>query len=152
MNNNELEELGMIDLNQINILVTISEISSNPPKIVKGLTQRALLTKGRTLIYKTKEMKSLLWCLYINTVDNTSCTSSSTDKSNVNNNELEELEMIELKPINIFMTTSEISINPPKIIKGLTKWALVTLGIILIYTTKEMNIIMWCLYINHFRA
>ena len=44
------------------------------------------------------------------------------------------------------ITASEISSNPPKIVKGLTKWSLVLLGTI--NTTKDMNSLLWCLYSN----
>ena len=67
---------------------------------------------------------------------------SSTDKDNTNNNQLKETGMIALDPINIYLTKSEISINPPKIDHGSTHWSLVPLETTLIYNTKERNIIM----------
>ena len=48
--------------------------------------------------------------------------------------------MIYLKPINLLMTKSEISSNPPKIGKVLNQLALVPLGLTLIDTTKDMKI------------
>ena len=50
--------------------------------------------------------------------------------------------MVDLKPINKLMMTSEISINPPKIGKVLTQWDFVTLGTTFIYTTEEINSIL----------
>ena len=44
--------------------------------------------------------------------------------------------MIALDPIGVYLTTGEISSNPPKIGQGLTQWALVTLGPTLVYNTK----------------
>ena len=49
-NKNQQEELGIIDLNPVNILMMTSKISSHPPKIGKGLTQRTLVPPGPTLI------------------------------------------------------------------------------------------------------
>ena len=67
---------------------------------------------------------------------------SSTDKANSNNNELEKLEMIALDLINVYLTTSEISSNPPKCFQGLTQWALVPLGPTLIYNANKTNSIL----------
>ena len=67
------------------------------------------------------------------------CPSSFTGKYNSNKDELEELGMIYLKLTNILTTTSEISINQPKIGKGLIQWALVPLGLTLIYTIEDMS-------------
>ena len=70
-------------------------------------------------------------------VDIYSCTpSSSTNKYNINNNELEELRIIDLYPINVYLTTSEVFSNPQKIGQGLTQWDLVPLGPTIIYNTK----------------
>ena len=47
--------------------------------------------------------------------------------------------MISLEPINVYLKTSEISSNPPKIGQGLTQWALVPVGTTLICNTNESN-------------
>ena len=65
--------------------------------------------------------------------------SYSADKDNSNNSELEELGVIALDAIYVYLTASEISSNPPKIDQGSTQWALVPLGKTLIYNTKESN-------------
>ena len=57
------------------------------------------------------------------TVDKKSLYSTYID--NANNNELEELGMIILDPIDVYLTTSEIFSNPPKVGQVLTQWALV---------------------------
>ena len=62
-----------------------------------------------------------------------------TDEDNVNNNELEELGAVVLKPINMLMMTSEISSKPPKIGKELTQWSLLPLGPTIIYTAKDIR-------------
>ena len=55
-------------------------------------------------------------------VDISSCPHySSTNKANSNNNEIEELGILSLESINLYLTTSEISSNPPKIGQGLTQ-------------------------------
>ena len=70
-------------------------------------------------------------------VDISSCNfSSSTYKVNTNNKELEELGMIAMDPIDVYLTKIEISSNPPKIGQGLTQWDLVPLGTTLIYNTN----------------
>ena len=55
----------------------------------------------------TKNKVTVFYDVYIsNIVDISLCTpSSSTDISNGNNNELDELVMIALKPIEIYLTT-----------------------------------------------
>ena len=65
--------------------------------------------------------------------------SSSTGIHNVNNNQQEELGIIDLNPVSIFMVTREIFSHPQNIDKGLTQWGLVPLGPTLINTTKDMN-------------
>ena len=76
-------------------------------------------------------------------VDISLCPSfSSTDKYNYNKNDIEELGMIALETINVYLKTSEISSNPLKIGHGLTQFYLVPLGTNLIYNTNKRNSIM----------
>ena len=61
--------------------------------------------------------------------------------------------MIALDPINVYLTTSEISSNPLENFQGLTQWALVLNGApwvnsYLQYHIKEQSSVM--LYINDF--
>ena len=51
------------------------------------------------------ELSSVIF--YINYFHIPLCPSTCDDKANVNNNELEELGMTNLNPINLLMTTSE---------------------------------------------
>ena len=60
----------------------------------------------------------------------------STNKGNKNNNTLEELGIISLDSMNIYLTRSKISFNPLKIGQELTQWELLPLGMTLIYNTK----------------
>ena len=50
-NNNQQEDLGVIDFNPVNILMVVSEISSNTPKQIQGLKPMGLFFLGPTLIY-----------------------------------------------------------------------------------------------------
>ena len=87
-------------------------------------------------------MKGTLFCdVYISTiVDISYCPPFySTDKLDANKNELEELVIIALDPINVYLTTSEIFSKPLKIGQVLTQWPLVPLGTNLIYNTRERN-------------
>ena len=72
------------------------------------LTQRALVPLGPALIYKTEEMNFCLCFLYINSMSFTLFPSFST--SETNEKKLQgKLEMIYLKPVNVFMATGEIT-------------------------------------------
>ena len=66
--------------------------------------------------------------------------SYSADKDNSNNSELEELGVIALDAIYVYLTASEISSNPPKIGHVLTQWALVPLGPTLIYNSNKKTV------------
>ena len=100
-NNHEIEELGMVYLDKINIYLTTSEISSNPSKIGQGLIQWDLVPLC-ILLYTTPRKGTVLCDVYVSMIFNlSSCpTSYSTDKANSNNNEVEELMMMTLYPIN----------------------------------------------------
>ena len=90
--------------------LTKSEIHNNPPKNGKGLTLWDLVPLGINPIYTTKNKSTVFWYVYISIiVDSHLRTSFSTDKSNENNNELEELGIIDLKKKNVLMMTGEIS-------------------------------------------
>ena len=61
---------------------------------------------------------------------------------------LRNFNITDLGTIGVYLTTSEISSDPPKIGQGLTQCALVPLWLTLINNNKESNSILWCLYIN----
>ena len=88
----------MPELKPINILMVTSEISSNPPRNGNRSTQWALVPLVMTVFCD-------VYILII--LDCPLCKSSSTDRANTNNNEIEDLGTINLKPINVLMATGE---------------------------------------------
>ena len=73
-----------------------------PQKNCKGLTQWAFMPPGTKLIYTTANLPNLAIKTRMNSY-------SITAWINKINNQLEELGMIDLNPINQLMTTSEIT-------------------------------------------
>ena len=129
--------------------MTTCSISINPPRMARDLPNGPWQPLGQ-ILSTTPNIWTVFCDVYISIiVERPSCPpSSSTDKANANNNKIDEPGIIDLKPINILMTAHEISSNIPEIFKGLNQWALATLGLTLIYNTKDMNSITWYLYIN----
>ena len=83
-NNNKLEQLGIIDLNPVNILTTTSETHSHSPKLSRYKPNGTWYPLGRLLSMYL--LRSSIFCNVYESilVDCPSCPSFPTAKSNTN--------------------------------------------------------------------